>query len=248
MLGETTPERARAFLESSRFIWHQKFDLAPGVTTPGISSVAFLLDEAGVAADLTGCSVLDVGTSNGGCAFEAERRGASRVVAVDIYAPDWFGFEALREFCDSKVEFLQATVYELPERLDEEFDLVLFFGVLYHLRHPLLALDRLRQVTRGDVVVETAVCDHEHPVVRDGDYVRFYRGKELAGDGSNWFAPSVRALSNWVESCGYRVTRASGWPVDRPERGMVRACRLPDPPEYRTLSYERPIVSLRTGD
>jgi tRNA (mo5U34)-methyltransferase len=246
MLGEITAEGARAFLDSTRFIWHQRFELAPGIMTPGTSSVSFLLEQAGIPADLSGRSVIDVGTSNGGCAFEVERRGASRVVAVDIYPPEWFGFSDLHRLCNSRVEFVQTTVYELPERLKEQFDLVLFFGVLYHLRHPLLALDRLRELARQDVVIETAVCDHEHPFVSQGDYVRFYRGKELGADSSNWFAPSVKALVSWMSSSGYLVTQASGWPEHAPQRAMVRARRLPDPAEYRTLSYERPIISVRT--
>lgn len=246
MLGQLSPERARQFLATNRCIWHQCFELAPGVTTPGASNVAFLMDQGNVPASLHGLSVLDVGTSNGGCAFEAERRGASRVVAVDIYPPDRFGFSDLKRLCDSKVEFLQATVYELPERLNEQFDLVFFFGVLYHLRHPLLALDRLRDVTKRQVLIETAVCDHESAVVRDGAYVRFYRRRELAGDPSNWFAPSIFALTEWISSCGFEVTASSGWPSAAAERAMVSAVRLPDPAEYRAISYEAPIVSVRT--
>jgi tRNA (mo5U34)-methyltransferase len=245
MLGDISVENAREFLESSRFVWHQRFELAPGAMTPGTSNVAFLLDKAGVPADLQGISVLDVGTSNGGCAFEAERRGAARVVAVDIYPPEWFGFADLHRLCGSKVEFIQTTVYELPERLREQFDLVLFFGVLYHLRHPLLALDKLREMMRQDVAVETAVCDYEHPLPSHGDYVRFYRGDELGADGSNWFAPSVSALVNWMGSCGYLVTATDAWPSEAPQRAMVRAGRLPDPAEWQHLSYERPIRSLR---
>jgi tRNA (mo5U34)-methyltransferase len=245
MLGEISVENARQFLESSRFIWHQRFELAPGAMTPGTSNVPFLLEKAGVPADLHGMTVLDVGTSNGGCAFEAERRGAARVVAVDIFPPEWFGFADLHRLCGSKVEFAQATVYELPERLKEEFDLVLFFGVLYHLRHPLLALDKLRELVCGEVAVETAVCDHEHPLAGQGDYVRFYRGAELGDDSSNWFSPSFSALVNWMGSCGYLVTHADKWPSESPQRAMVRATRLPDPAEWRRLSYERPIRSIR---
>ena len=80
MLGTASAREAAAFIASAGFVWHQRFDLAPGVATPGVSSVEFLLNRAGVPADLTGLSVLDVGTTNGGCAFEAERRGARRVV------------------------------------------------------------------------------------------------------------------------------------------------------------------------
>lgn len=233
---------ARAFIDASRFVWHQRYELAPGVFTPGVSSVDFLLERAGVPKDLSGLSVLDVGTTNGACAFEAERRGATRVVAVDIFPPSHFGFGDLKHFLGSRVTFINASVYELPERLPEQFDLVMFFGVLYHLRHPLLALDRLWEMSRHRLVVETAVCDHEHPAMRDAAYTRFYRTNELAGDGSNWFAPSIRSLGDWVGSSGFSVEQVEGWPDQSPSRAMVQATRLPGPQEYQTLSYERPLA------
>ena len=248
MLGSIPAQQARAFIGASSFIWHQRFELAPGVTTPGVSDVGFLLSDAGVPADLNGRTVLDIGTANGGCAFEAERRGAARVVAVDIYPPDRFGFDAVRSLCGSRVAFVRGTIYELPELLrGERFDLVFFFGVLYHLRHPLLALDRLRSLTAGEAAVETAVCDHEGAAVREGSYVRFYRGSELAGDGSNWFAPSTAALKDWMASCGFEVVRQTSWPAGAAARAMICGRPLPGPPEYQHISYEREIVSVRTA-
>ncbi len=242
MLGTASASEAAEFIASAGFVWHQLFELAPGVWTPGVSSVDFLLDTAGVPADLSGLSVLDVGTTNGGCAFEAERRGARRVVAADIATQELYGFRAIRKFLDSKVEFVQASVYELPDRLDEPFDLVFFFGVLYHLRHPLLALDRLWEVAGGEMVLETAICDHADTAARGEPLARFYRRNELANDGTNWFAPSARALADWVGSAGFAVTATDAWPHDAPERAMVRATRLPAPQEYLTLSYERPLA------
>jgi tRNA (mo5U34)-methyltransferase len=243
-----TVEEAQAFLASSDFVWHQRFELAPGVVTPGTSNVGLLLDLAGVPTALSGLSVLDLGTSNGGTAFEVERRGAARVVAVDIYPPDWFGFTRIKQALNSQVEFLQASVYELPDRLHEQFDLVLFFGVLYHLRHPLLALDRVRELVRTDIAIETAICDYEDPALSRLSCARFYRRAELGNDGSNWFAPSMAGLLDWVASCGFDVTKSSAWPEGAASRALVRARRLPDPPEYTLLSYERPIVGLRTKD
>lgn len=248
MRNTLTVDEAQTFLASSQFVWHQRFELAPGVVTPGANDVGFLLDLAEVPVDLSGLSVLDIGTSNGGTAFEVERRGAERVVAVDIYPPDWFGFGIIKQALNSQVEFLQASVYELPDRLHEQFDLVLFFGVLYHLRHPLLALDRVHELVRGDIAMDTAICDYEDPALSRRSCARFYRRDELANDSSNWFAPSMAGLLEWVASCGFDVTKSSSWPEGAASRGLVRARRLPDPPEYTLLSYERPIVSLRTKD
>ncbi len=70
------PETARQFIETSSTIWHQHFELGPGVFTPGVSEVDYLYETAGVPQDLSGASVLDIGTTNGCGAFEAERRGA----------------------------------------------------------------------------------------------------------------------------------------------------------------------------
>src|SRR5687767_6431833 len=104
---------ALEFIASSRFIWHQRFELVPGVETPGAHPIDVLFELGGVPRDLHGKSVLDIGTSNGGAAFLMEHRGASRVVALDIYPPDWFGFEELKRFLGSDVEYIQGTVYDL---------------------------------------------------------------------------------------------------------------------------------------
>src|SRR5258706_960173 len=103
---------------------------------------------------MTGMSVLDIGTTNGAMIFECERGGASGLVAVDILDKDHFGFASLAEFFESKAEFLQGSVYELADVLGETFDLVIFWGVLYHLRHPLLGLDSVRRLAAGRVTLE----------------------------------------------------------------------------------------------
>lgn len=225
------------------FLWHQRFELAPGVFAPGANDVDWLLHTAKVPADLTGASVLDIGTTNGGTAFSLERRGASRIVATDIVDPMHFGFEAIREALGSKVEFRQVSVYELGHALQEQFDYVVFWGVLYHLRHPLLALDNVRAVARLAAYVETAVCDAEIAAAHDSAIATFYRRDELGGDSSNWFAPSVRALIDWCGSCGLDPTTVSSWPENAPTRAMVTASVASGPPEYQTLSYERPLYA-----
>jgi tRNA (mo5U34)-methyltransferase len=235
------PEAARRFLADADFIWHQRFQLAPGVYTPGVNDIEWVLMAAQLPDDLTGKSVLDVGTANGAAAFIAERRGADKVVAVDIYSGERFGLFALREFLDSQVEFVRASIYELPTVLQERFDVVLFLGVLYHLRHPLLALDSLRSLTREVVLLETAVADHELGPLRASPFVRFYEGDELGGDPSNWFAPSVAALRSWCRSSGLEPKLLGAWPEAAPERCVMRAIPDESEPEYVRVSYERPL-------
>ena len=234
---------AAALATRTDFVWHQRFELAPGVQAPGVNDVDWLLRVAGIPEDLTGATVLDIGTTNGGAAFTLERRGAARVLATDIVPPSHFGFTALRDALRSRVEFRQVSVYELTHALRERFDIVLFWGVLYHLRHPLLGLDNVHAVTGGTAYIESAVCDHETKAFVNAPIARFYRRDELGGDGSNWFAPSLRTLVDWCESSGLPVKYLRGWPQAAPQRAMVVAVSLTGPPEYQRISYERPLSS-----
>jgi tRNA (mo5U34)-methyltransferase len=235
----TTRERATDLAARTDFVWHQRFELTVGVYTPGVSDIGFLMDKAAVPERLDGLSVIDIGTTNGGAAFECERRGASRVVAVDISDENWFGFAAIKDYLGSRVEHLRASVYALPELLDEEFDVVLLWGVLYHLRHPLLALDNVRKLARNLVSVESLVCDHLLPNQRDVPVTRFFRADEFAGDSSNWFAPNVRCLTDWCRSCGLEPMTVRAWPEEAPERAMVAASAVR--PEWPALSYEQSL-------
>ncbi|HEY1450042.1 MAG TPA: DUF1698 domain-containing protein [Solirubrobacteraceae bacterium] len=240
-------ESIEQLLARDDFLWHQRFELAPGIFSPGANDVGWLLHTAGVPADLSGASVLDIGTTNGGAAFELERRGASRVLATDIVDSMHFGFDAIRAALGSNVEFRQLSVYEISRELQEQFDYVVFWGVLYHLRHPLLALDNVRAVTAGTAYVETAVCDADVPDLASAPIARFYRRDELGNDSSNWFAPSVSALEDWCTSCGLEPQAVNTWPQPAPSRAMVRAAAVPGPPEYQQVSYERPLLSTVAG-
>jgi tRNA (mo5U34)-methyltransferase len=245
VISEPSQDAARAFIERTSFVWHQRWELAPGVVTPGTHDLGFLFDLSAVPMDLRGKSVLDVGTSNGGAAFILERRGAARVAAVDIYPPDWFGFEELRRFLGSSVEYVQATVYDLSAALGgETFDYVLLWGILYHLRHPLLALDAVREALApgGLVDVETAVSDDEVGPLAKMPLARFFRGDELAADASNWFAPTTRCLHEWCMSSGLEPLRGHTWGEGAAKRSFLVARRTEGIPEYQTLSYE---VALR---
>jgi tRNA (mo5U34)-methyltransferase len=235
---------AQAFIEASDFVWHQRFELAPGVTTPGSHDIGYLIDASKLPEDLRGKTVLDIGTANGGSAFILEKRGAEKVVAMDIYPPDWFGFAALRDFLDSRVEYVQGTVYELTRLLSgTSFDVVLFFGVLYHLRHPLLALDEVRAAlsTDGIAAIESAVCDDKIGGLPFEPFARFYRGDELANDPSNWFVPTVACLSDWCSSAGLAPLRPHVWGEAQMQRCLLTAHRTKGPPEFLQLSYEVPL-------
>jgi hypothetical protein len=121
----------------------------------------------------------------------------------------------------SRVRFETGNAYDLdPERLGT-FDLVIFAGVLYHLRYPLLALDRLRRVASADVHVETHTV--RLPVRRAA--ALFYERDDLNGDYTNWFGPNDRAVRAWFRSAGFTIERLAR----SRERVSYRASIAPGP-------------------
>jgi len=191
--------------EVERIRWFHSIELAPGLVTPGHDDTRGRLDLLRIPDDLTGRTVLDVGAWDGFFSFEAERRGAARVVAADSFAWDgsnWStkeGFELARRTLGSRVEDADVDVLDLdPSRLGV-FDVVLFLGVLYHMRHPLLALEKVAAMTGELLIVETAV---------DCTWTRrpaaaFYPLHGLAADPTNWWGPNPEAVVGMLHAAGF---------------------------------------------
>src|SRR5215212_10626501 len=143
-LDEVVDDQREAFYSSG---WWHSIDLGHGNVTPGVHKIEELRDNynrLGLPSDLSGKRLLDIGCWDGFYSFEAERHGAE-VVAVDVWRPETF-FIAHKAL-NSQVRFLETSVYELSREQVGSFDIVLFLGVLYHLQHPLLALQRVCEVT-----------------------------------------------------------------------------------------------------
>src|SRR5437588_3822407 len=159
--------------------------------------------ENAIPADLTGKTVLDIGCNAGFYALRMVRRGAGRVVGGDSVP----GYLAQARFAadviGADIEFRQLDVYKIAA-LREKFDLVLFMGVLYHLRHPLLALDLLHEHVVKDTMVFQALlrgCKQVAPILSDypfsetdvfdwpGYPVMHFVEHRYAGDGNNWWIP-----------------------------------------------------------
>lgn len=209
-LAHCRVEQLRA--EVKKINWWHSIDLGNGIVTPGEYDTRTLLERIGLPADLRGLTVLDIGAWDGYMSFEAERRGASRVLATDSYV--WqnhvragkAGFEFARAALRSKVEDREIDVMDLsPERVGT-FDIVLFLGVLYHLRHPLLALERVRSVTKKLLIMETHV---DLPQIQR-PAMAFYPGTELNNDPTNWCGPNEACCMAMLASAGFRNIRVAG--------------------------------------
>ena len=182
--------------------WYHSIELPGGEVTPGLQTLEQLRLRARqfpIPEDLRGKRVLDIGAWDGWFSFEMERRGAS-VVAVD--AVESAKFLYAREMLGSKVEYHVSDVYDLrPEELGV-FDIVLFLGVLYHLKNPVLALERVCALSRDLVCVESFVTDDgSDPDAKPS--MEFYETTELCGQFDNWVGPNVACLLSFCRTAGF---------------------------------------------
>ncbi len=201
--------------------------------------------------DLGGRTVLDIGCNAGFYAIEMKRRGADRVVAIDC---DERYLAQARLAADVKgvsIEFHNLSVYDVAS-LGERFDLVIFMGVLYHLRHPLLALDLIHDTVAGDLMLFQTMqrgADTVDSVQADYDFFSadhfdapgypkmHFIEHRYAADPSNWWAPNAACTQAMLRSAGFRI-------VSQPE-AEVYLCAVAERPYGVKTTYPARPPSLR---
>jgi tRNA (mo5U34)-methyltransferase len=184
--------------------WFHRIDLGDGRITPGVDDTATKLAQVRLPEDLSGKSVLDIGAWDGFFSFEAERRGASRVVALDggvwnVPEIGRRGFDYARRALGSKVEDVSMEVLEMNPARPGVFDVVFFLGVLYHMPHPLASLNQVASCTREQLILETHVdlLDVDRPAIA------FYRQDDCANDSTNWCGPNRGAVEEMLRTVGF---------------------------------------------
>jgi tRNA (mo5U34)-methyltransferase len=187
-----------------------------------------------IPADLTGKSVLDIGCNGGFYSIEMKRRGASRVLGIDFDEDYLAQARFAAEVTGHDIEFAKLSVYDVGA-LGEKFDLVVFMGVLYHLRHPLLALDLIHEHVARDLLLfqsmqrgsaemmqvpanppftETVIFDEPgYPKLH-------FIENEYSNDPTNWWAPNAACSAAMLRSAGFEI-------LDHPEE-EVFLCRRRD--------------------
>ena len=196
-----------------------------------------------IAADLTGKTVLDIGCNAGFYSIEMKRRGAARVLGIDS-DPAYLSQAAFAaEVTQVDVEFRQLSAYDVGQ-IGERFDIVLFMGVLYHMRHPLLALDLIHEHVAGDALVfqsmlrgssdiEPVGSDYEFWEVEMFDRPAFPRlhfiEHRYSGDPTNWWVPNRACAEAMLRSAGFEIT-------DHPEE-EVFICRRREAPNGAGAVY-----------
>ena len=170
-------------------------------------------------ADLTGKSVLDIGCNGGFYAIEMKRRGAARVLGVDFDEDYLAQARFAAAVTGQDIEFAKLSVYDLGA-LGERFDLVIFMGVLYHLRHPLLALDIIHDSVAKDLLLFQSMqrgSPAVDPVAEDYDFFdaahfdspgypkMHFIEHRYSGDPTNWWAPNAACSAAMLRSAGFSI-------------------------------------------
>jgi tRNA (mo5U34)-methyltransferase len=219
--------------------WFHNIDLGGVQTAPhhflgDYPSVKWRQFAHAIPRDLRGCTVLDIGCNGGFYSIEMKRRGADRVLGID-WDPRYLAqarFAA--DTVGADVEFRRLSVYDVGS-IGERFDYVLFMGVLYHLRHPLLALDLLHEHVVGDVLVcqsmlrgsaETRRWEDDYPfaerdIFDDPAFPRLhFIERKYSADPTNWWIPNRSAMEAMLRSAGFAIT-------DQPEEEVFLCRRDP---------------------
>lgn len=175
--------------------WFQRIPLYEDLVTPGWSDpMKEKMPYFGLPEDLTGLRVLDIGCAEGYFSFEAERRGAAEVIAIDSFPDSIRRFNICRAALGSKVTAFLTNVYHLNAKEWGSFDLVLFYGVFYHLRHPQMALDRIYSVCCGTMMFQTHV--YERPEIADEPWAKYHPQGLMSGANKECWDPTVFWLFN----------------------------------------------------
>lgn len=175
--------------------WFQKIEVLPGLYSPGWSDPAVdRLPYYGLPQDLTNKRVLDIGCAEGFFSFEAERRGAREVIGIDSFPDSIRRFNIAKTARQSNASAFLMNVYDLePKRLGT-FDLVLFYGVFYHLKHPQFALERIRSVCTGELLFQTHT--YEEPAVKGIPWARYFPHGAMSGTNRELYDPTIFWLFN----------------------------------------------------
>ncbi len=231
MSTEQIEQRVRSLGE-----WFHNLDLKGVKTAPqhflGNFPTSFWMTfQHAIPEELTGKSVLDIGCNGGFYSIEMKRRGAARVVGIDHDERYLAQARFATQVMGVDVELRKMDIYEVGA-LNEKFDVVFFMGVLYHLRHPLLALDLLYEHVVKDLLIfqtlergsdQVGQFEADYPITeRDifnrPDYPKMhFIEQEYAGDWTNWWAPNRACTEAMLRSAGFDI-------LDRPS-GEVYVCR-----------------------
>jgi tRNA (mo5U34)-methyltransferase len=192
------------------FWWHN-IDLGDGVITPGTkggekNAEIEMWNKLGLPEDMSGKTVVDVGCADGYFSFECEKKGA-KVTALDTpFTNCEQGFYAARAALGSKVDYIQRDICFPGITL--KADIVLFLGVLYHVRYPLLALENIYRMTKDFAIIET------HYLIGETSPIMKFCPKPNEKDHFMWY-PSLNCVRELLKEAGFKHGKVLDMEGDR---------------------------------
>ena len=208
--------------------WFHNLDLGGVRTAPNhflgdFPNVKWKHISTAIPEDLNGATVLDIGCNGGFYCLEMKKRGASRVLGVDVDNRYLDQARFAANIMSMDIEFEKLSVYDV-DKIAGQFDYVLFMGVLYHLRYPLFALDKVIKKVRGKLVFQTMIRGSENTrewekdyhfwnkqIFENEDFPRMYFVENsYAHDPTNWWIPNRAGAEAMLRSSGLEI-------VDHPE-------------------------------
>jgi tRNA (mo5U34)-methyltransferase len=204
--------------------WFHNIDLNGVKTAPDhflgdYPNVKFQSFVDAIPKDLTGKTVLDIGCNAGFYSIEMKKRGASRVLGIDSDEVYLNQARYAAEVLGAEVEFRNMSVYDVAS-LGEKFDVVIFMGVFYHLRHPLLALDILYDSVAKDLLIFQSMqrgSDQAEPIASDYDFwdkevfarpdfpQMYFIEDRYSNDPTNWWIPNRAGMEGMLRSAGFNI-------------------------------------------
>ena len=221
--------------------WFQNMDLMGVKTAPDhflgdYPATKWSRFQDAIPADLTGKSVLDIGCNAGFYSVEMKKRGASRVLGIDFDDDYLAQARFVAEVKGLDIEFRKLSVYDVAS-LHEKFDVVIFMGVLYHLRHPLLALDLIyehvaadtlvfQSMQRGSVETPAVAPDYDFwetdIFAKPGYPLMYFVENSYSHDPTNWWIPNRACTEAMLRSAGFEITARPEEEVYICRRGAAR--------------------------
>lgn len=200
--------------------WRHRINVGQNIVTPGREDSSQEMERLQIDKNLAGKRVLDIGCSDGYFSFACEQRGA-KVTAIDNFTSSpsqdgTNGFTIAADLLGSSATLVEMSVYDI-DLLEGEFETILLINVLYHLRHPALAIDKIySKLTSGGKLY---IKSHYHQDFRIGPFgfditkkpfAKFYEGSELNNDPSNWWGLNRRCIEALLGSAGFmKITQTA---------------------------------------
>jgi tRNA (mo5U34)-methyltransferase len=199
-IAPTFTRKEAEALVASRPWWYHRFEIFPGVITPGVYDPSSTLGGLGLPVDLRGQRILEIGPADGFFTKQLTIHGAV-VTALDYCARDFCGFAIMEKLHGARFEFVQGNIYDLPQFGFQPFDLVLCLGVLYHMPDMVRALYMLRGVCGDRLIIETLIATD----LGDEPRARYHPAASLNNDPTNFWSPNIACVQAMLTDVGFIV-------------------------------------------